>query len=80
MYRNNVYEDLEVRDGAYGVVTGGSGRGLFLTMENGQGAFARFGSLCPGTKVLCTVLKKASESRRMFVSIDSVLEIVPLAA
>ena len=56
------------------VVTGGCSRGLFLRLENGQEAFASFGGLVPGTEVLCTVLKKATERWRVLVAIDSVLE------
>ena len=37
-------------------------------------AFASFGGLVPGTEVLCTVLKKATERWRVLVAIDSVLE------
>lgn len=72
---SNEYQDDEfhVRDGVYGVVTGGCRSGLFVELENGQEAFAPFGGLHPGTKVLCTVLKKATEKWRVLVAIDSVL-------
>lgn len=68
------YDDYNVRDGVHAVVTGGCSKGLFLRLENGQAAFASFGGLVPGTEVLCTVLKKATERWRGLVSIDSVLE------
>jgi hypothetical protein len=67
-------EGFNVRDGVCGVVTGGCRSGVFLELENGQEAFASFGGLNPGTKVLCTVLKKANERWRVLVSIDSVLD------
>ena len=64
--------DCNIRDKA--VVTGGCSKGLFLRLENGQEAFASFGGLVPGTEVLCTVLKKATERWRVLVAIDSALE------
>lgn len=67
-------EDFNVRDGVLAVVTGGCGTGLFLELENGQEAFSAFGSLEPGTKVLCSVLKKATEKWRVLVSIDGIYE------
>lgn len=67
-------EDYCVRDGVRAVVTGGCSKGLFLRLENGQEAFASFGGLVPGTEVLCTGLKKATERWRVLVAIDSVLE------
>lgn len=72
---SNEYQDNEfnVRDGVCGVITGGCRNGLFVELENGQEAFALFGGLYPGTKVLCTVLKKATEKWRVLVAIDSVL-------
>ena len=66
-------KEFSVRDGVCGVVTGGCKRGVFLKLENGQEAFASFGGLRPGTKVLCTVLKKATDKWRVLVAIDSVL-------
>lgn len=67
------YDGYDRYDGCYGVVTGRCGKGAYLTLDNGQEAFAyRFASLLPGTKVLCTVLKLATEGKRMLVSIDSV--------
>ena len=67
-------DDYNVRDGVRAVVTGGCSKGLFLRLENGQEAFASFGGLVPGTEVICTVLKKATERWRVLVAIDSVLE------
>ena len=67
-------EEFNVRDGVCGMVTGGCKSGLFLELENGQQAFAHFGGLHPGSKVLCTVLKKATDTWRVLVTVDSVLE------
>ena len=64
--------ECNIRDGVRAVVTGGCSKGLFLRLENGQEAFASFGSLVPGTEVLCTILKKATERWRVLVAIDSV--------
>ncbi|MGN0362495.1 MAG: hypothetical protein ACI4ET_06610 [Bilifractor sp.] len=71
----NEYQDDEfnIRDSVCGVVTGGCRSGLFVRLEDGQEAFASFGGLYPGTKVICTVLKKATEKWRVLVAIDSVL-------
>lgn len=73
---SNEYEDndFSIRDGVRAVVTGGCSKGMFLSLESGQEAFASFGGLVPGTEVLCTVLKKATERWRVLVAIDSVLE------
>ena len=69
-HQNN---EVHVRDGVYGVITGSCKSGLFVELENGQEAFAMFGGLYPGTEVFCTVLKKATETWRVLVAIDSVL-------
>lgn len=49
-------------------------------MENGQEAFFHFGGLTPGSEVLCSVIKKANENRRVLVSIDSVLKVASAVA
>lgn len=68
-------------DGCYGTVTGRCLKGAYLELDDGEQAFAyKFGNLFPGTKVLCTVLKQATEDRKMLVSIDSVLHPVPVGA
>ena len=68
-------------DGCYGVVTGRCRSGAFLTLDNGQEAFAyKFSGLPNGTKVLCTVLRMPTEEKRMLVSIDSVGGNSPMAA
>ena len=72
--------ELNVRDNVYGVVTGGCTRGLFLTLENGQKAFSFFGGLRPGTEVLCTIVKKATDKLDTLVSIDSIIAEAELIA
>lgn len=73
-------DGYEKYDGCYGTVTRRCGNNVHLKLDNGQDAFAfKFGSLLPGTKVLCTVYKLATEDKDMVVSIDSVVEYMPLA-
>lgn len=60
-------------DGCYGEVTGHCKAGAYLTLDNGQKAFAyKFANLLLGTKVLCTVMKLPTDEKLMLVSIDSV--------
>lgn len=73
-------QEYEVMDGCYGTVVDRCQKGAFLTLDNGEDAFAyKFGNLWPGTKVLCTVLRMGDEGRRKLVSIDSVTH-YPVAA
>ena len=66
-------QGYDVLDGCYGTVVGRCQKGAFLTLDNGEEAFAyKFANLWPGTKVLCTVLRLADQGRRKLVSIDSV--------
>jgi len=68
--------DLEgpnIRDNVYAVVKDNCATGLFLELETGEDAFARFSFCRPGAQVLCTVLKKAEGSLRTLVAVDSVL-------
>ncbi|MBQ8611536.1 MAG: hypothetical protein IJ412_07500 [Oscillospiraceae bacterium] len=68
-------EEYEVYDGCYGIVEGSCRSGSYLKLDNGEDAFAfKFTSLRKGTKVLCTVLRLASEGRDKLVSIDSIVE------
>lgn len=76
MLENNA-KDLctgyEVLDGCYGTVTGRNRSGAYLELENGQTAFAyKFANLLPGSRVLCTVLRKPTPLHNMLVSIDHV--------
>lgn len=78
---NTDYVSYERFDGCYGEMTGSCKSGAYLTLGNGQEAFAyKFASLLPGTKVLCTVLKMPTGEKRMLVSIDSVRGCSPMAA
>ena len=55
-------QGYEVMDGCYGTVVGRCQKGAFVTLDNGEDAFAyKFANLWPGTKVLCTVLRLADE-------------------
>lgn len=60
-------------DGCYGTVENCCRKGAFLTLDNGEHAFAyNFSNLWPGTEVLCTVKRLASGNQRKLVTIDSV--------
>lgn len=73
-------EDFNIGDSIAGTVSGGCSKGVFIELENGQVAFAKFGWIDPGTKVLCTVVKKAFESWRMLVTIDAIIDEFSMAA
>ncbi len=64
-------DSMEIRDTMYGTVTGSNGNGVYLILENDEPAFAYFGKLKIGTRVLCTVKKPASGSYSALVCIDS---------
>ena len=71
----NIVSKYEPKDVVIGTVSGGCSSGLFLRLENGEEAFAKFGRLPSGTKVLCSILKKADDRRNflMLASIDSIV-------
>ena len=71
---NATENGYEIRDSVRGVVTGCSAKGVYLDLDNGQGAFATFGSLPCGTEVFCTVLKKPNERCLTLVAIDAVID------
>ena len=48
-------------------------KGIFLRLEGGDEAFAYFGRLPIGTKLLCSVRKKATANLRALVSVDTVI-------
>ena len=63
----------QVLDGCYSTVVGVNRKGAYLTLDNGEDAYAfRFANLRCGTEVLCTVRRMATEDRRKLVTIDSV--------
>ena len=54
------YYNLDIincRDTVCGTVVGGSKDGLFIRLDNFDMAFAAFGYLPSGARVLCTVFK-----------------------
>lgn len=56
-----------------GEVTSRCQKGVFLLLDNGERAFAyQFGNLVAGTKVLCTILKPATDNLLTQVTVDSV--------
>lgn len=65
------YEPFEE---CYAIVTGRCSTGVFLRLDNNEEAFAYSFNLIPGTKVLCTVRKSATDNRRTLVWIDSVIQ------
>ncbi len=65
--------ELNIRDSVTATVTCSSAKGIYLELSNGQGAFAVFNRLPVGTRVYCTVLKKATDRWLTLVSIDSVI-------
>lgn len=76
---NEANKEYERFDGCYGTVVSRCFKGAYLELDNGEQAFAyKFANLFPGTKVLCTVLKQATEGKKILVSIDSVLQFVPV--
>ena len=70
---NKILEEYDIHDVVMGTVTGGCANGVFLKLENGENAYAKFGFLKSGTKVLCSILKKATEKWLTLTSIDSVV-------
>ena len=80
MHMNDTYD---LYDAAYGVVTCCSRSGAYLTLDNGEDAFAyKAANLRPGTKVLCSVTRLAKPDRGWLklVCIESVRYASPLAA
>ena len=68
-------QEYEVMDGCYGKVIDRCKNGVYLSLDNGEIAYAyKFGNLRIDTRVLCTVLKLAKADKRKLVSIDSVVE------
>ena len=65
----------DVFDSAYGVVLDRCRKGVFIQLDSGERAFSyKFSNLRVGTKVLCTVLKKAKGPLFMLVDVDSVCD------
>lgn len=73
--------DYEVMDECFAVVSNRCGDGVFLTLDNGEKAFApRFGNLKPGDKVICRIDRLAQGDKKPLVSISSVCGYNMLAA
>lgn len=67
-------KDYDRYDCCFGMIKDRTRVGAYLTLDNGETAFAyQFSNLLPGTKVLCTVLKLATDTKFKLVSIDAVL-------
>lgn len=63
----------EVSDTCWGEVIGKCKSGIFLELDNKQYAFAySYTYLAAGSKVLCSVKRKAYADKAMLVTIDSV--------
>ena len=68
-------------DCCYATILDKCSKGVFLLLDNDEKAYAKdFTTHKSGTKVLCTVLKSATEKFRTSVSIDSVVYDYQLAA
>ena len=73
MKKTAIHYDLF--DMCYGKITARCKQGAYLELDNGETAFAYKISNVPlGSKVLCSILRKAQEDRKMLVSVDSVCE------
>ena len=72
--------DLNCRDTVYGTVVGGCKDGLYIRLDNFEMAFASFGYLPSGARVLCTVLEKAKRNNYVHVGIDTVVSDYDIAA
>lgn len=73
MQKNNAV--YRVWDTCTGTVEGKSRDGVYLTLDNGEEAFAfRYTGLKIGDKVFCSVKHPARDGRKMLVTIDSTLQ------
>ncbi len=67
-------ETYQAGDSCYAEVTGRCGTGIFLQLDDGQSAFSNtMHNLAIGAKVLCTILKQATDVKRVYVSTDAVV-------
>ena len=65
-------EQMSVYDSVYGTVLDSDAKGVYVLLENGEIAFARFAKLARGVRVLCTVLDRPERQAHRNVSIDAV--------
>ena len=69
--KNNMYTKF---DSCYGIVTDKCHNGVYLLLDNNQIAYVYgFCTLVVGTKVVCTIVKEATEKLRTLALIDSVI-------
>lgn len=71
------YEALygKLGDSCEGTIIAKTRYGLYLTLDNGETAYAHFGTLLEGTKVSCSYLKPPDAWNHFaLVGIDSVYE------
>lgn len=68
------YEENEInyKDSVFGTVIGGCKNGILICLENDAVAYAPFGYLQKGTRVLCTLYKKAQKNKNAYVCVDTV--------
>lgn len=68
-------------DCCYATVTGHNGRGSYLTLDNGQRAFAySAGNIRVDAKVLCTVAREAVPGKNILVRLDSICDLYEACA
>lgn len=65
---------MERMDCLYGTVSSSCRKGIFIITDDGDSVFSYYGWLKEGTRVLCTVQRKAKESLLARVSVDAVME------
>lgn len=54
------------------LVIGNCKNGIFIRLENNDVAYAPFGYLQKGIKVLCTLYRKAQKNKNAYVCVDTV--------
>ena len=80
-YTDEYTDEYTKGDCCYAVVTSRAGKGSFLELDNGQGAFAYgVGNLPSGTKVLCTITRSALDGKRACARLDSICGLYELCA
>lgn len=75
-------EKYERDDACYGLVSSRCRKGAYVLLDNGEMAFCyEAGNLFPGTKIICSVKRSASESQngRCLVKMDSVCDLYDVA-
>ncbi|MBR5090106.1 MAG: hypothetical protein IK093_11830 [Ruminiclostridium sp.] len=70
---NDTINTYDIHDSCCAVITYIKGDTLFLRLDSGETAVAKFSRLPLGTKVICTVTRHSTEGHNTRVSIDSVI-------